>query len=571
MGNDDVVTFAMGPGIYVDDSALPNQLKPALKSFLQANPKFRVWGSLARKTKAGNIAIKFHGKNIVVFVPDTRKIISPSELRDDYAFSSVHHAEMALFCQTLQQKLDACAAEEKAPENLKSFSVTPLAGKIYEVNVYLQKDCLYRVEPIVLEAEKTPSAETEYDKVIKNIHNAVCIPQNPFPWEKMKERAVRVICKERPFALTDKEVGAAAMPCFYELFGPVLKETLEAYAEEPSLNNMKTSFTSAGTECRAVLSYGNVKVEISLLTGAETVTGLDNPKAAQFRQLYRKRNWLESFMEETEGRFPDFDFKYKYMQDSDSVQVSVKGMPVSAAVKTGKAYKRILSAMGKDIKTYEQQKEAARMDAFRGRYGYGDIAVTAFLETVMLNSGSVTENMVIKKLRGMASKAWTNVACKAEYSGKFALVHADVFAGISRKLLKEGTIKARTIKGTYAYFDVLTANDIGKDIIAGKDDIKPGKGKPKTEFQELEAIKKENPEKQSLKAVMARIGYLLEHPAVYCYGKKDVERYLSHIPEQAAEYLKAAYKMENPGIKKKYAKALMEAANAVTKERQTKS
>ena len=538
--------------LLVDVKSLRADLKKVLEHFLVLNHEYNIRGGKARKTNSGNIAVSLYGIDIYYFNPKTLAVQASMDKQQIRNICMDKHQ----FCEALQQKLNSYDAPIK---NLDHFVVKWLSGWEYEVSLVMQKGCLYTKEPIVRAVKPGASTDEEFELVARKLEEMPFCLKSPFPWKKMKERAIGIIRRERPLALTEEEIKRANSPFFLKLFKPEYIKSLEAYAPEPSLKKMEAFTIPSPSGCTVAIGYGDVKAAISLLDGSESALGFSKNHAAVFLNAVKKMKWLDEFMKEAESVFPGKDLSYDI--DMESITASIKDKPVSATAGLGKAYKRVLSSMARELKSYEAKEEKARLKAVRTGYGYGEIAVTAFIETVMANEKYITESMVIKLLRGMSINTWNELTCPVEYEGKFEYVHSDTFSEICHNLIRRKIINTKTLKGTYGHFDILIVTDRCRDIAAGRQDLTPHRGEKKTEFQELEAIKHENPQEQKLQAVMARIDYLLKHPAVYCYGKEDVMNYLSGIPEQVLEYLKTVHKMEGPGIRKKYVKALIQAAD----------
>ena len=192
------------------------------------------------------------------------------------------------------------------------------------------------------------------------------------------------------------------------------------------------------------------------------------------------------------------------------------------------------------------------------------------LKLIIKNEQYITENAVVKNLRGMMQTLQSRID-DVENSGKYGLLTTDEVQKAINILNDEEIIFKKEIKGTYDWFDILKPCDIAKDILSVTYRTKK---KPFSEFSDLDwvnylkKIKESGKEPRLSKAKKEQQLTLLEHKSVIAVYPELVKEFLKTRPKEWQIYIETMYSMA-AGIEKKYWKFLVDMA-VEKKERKKK-
>lgn len=276
---------------------------------------------------------------------------------------------------------------------------------------------------------------------------------------------------------------------------------------------------------------------------------------------------------QTEGLQDDFNMSYALKDEN----IVIRGrhclgkLTIAPGEKiAGTEIKKWLKNSRKEYELEQKKKQEEKEAELRSLRSYGSLVAIDALKLIIKNEQYITENAVVKNLRGMMQTLQSRID-DVENSGKYGLLTTDEVQKAINILNDEEIIFKKEIKGTYDWFDILKPCDIAKDILSVTYRTKK---KPFSEFSDLDwvnylkKIKESGKEPRLSKAKKEQQLTLLEHKSVIAVYPELVKEFLKTRPKEWQIYIETMYSMA-AGIEKKYWKFLVDMA-VEKKERKKK-
>ena len=224
---------------------------------------------------------------------------------------------------------------------------------------------------------------------------------------------------------------------------------------------------------------------------------------------------------------------------------------------TGAEIKKWLKNSRKEYELEQKRKQEEKEAELRSLRSYGSLVAIDALKLIIKNEQYITENAVVKNLRGMMQTLQSRID-DVENSGKYGLLTIDEVQKAINILNDEKIIFKKEIEGTYGWFDILKPCDIAKDILSVTYRTEK---KPFSEFSDLDwvnylkKIKESGKEPRLSKAQKEQQLTLLEHKSVIAVYPELTKEFLKTKPKEWQMYIETMYSMA-AGMKKKYWKFL---------------
>lgn len=224
---------------------------------------------------------------------------------------------------------------------------------------------------------------------------------------------------------------------------------------------------------------------------------------------------------------------------------------------TGTEIKKWLKNSRKEYELEQKKKQEEKEAELRSLRSYGSLVAIDALKLIIKNEQYITENAVVKNLRGMMQTLQSRID-DVENSGKYGLLTIDEVQKAINILNDEEIIFKKEIDGTYGWFDILKPYDIAKDILSV---TYRAEKKPFSEFSDLDwvnylkKIKESGREPRLSKAKKEQQLTLLEHKSVIVVYPELVKEFLKTRPKEWQMYIETMYSMA-AGVEKKYWKFL---------------
>ena len=263
---------------------------------------------------------------------------------------------------------------------------------------------------------------------------------------------------------------------------------------------------------------------------------------------------------QAEGLQDDFNMSYALKDES----IVIRGrrclgkLIIAPGEKTtGTEIKKWLKNSRKEYELEQKRKQEENEAELRSLRSYGSLVAIDALKLIIKNEQYITENAVVKNLRGMMQTLQSRID-DVENSGKYGLLTIDEVQKAINILNDEEIILKKEIDGTYGWFDILKPCDIAKDILSV---TYRAEKKPFSEFSDLDwvnyikKIKESGKEPRLSKAKKEQQLTLLEHKSVIAVYPELVKEFLKTRPKEWQMYIDTMYSMA-AGVEKKYWKFL---------------
>lgn len=196
----------------------------------------------------------------------------------------------------------------------------------------------------------------------------------------------------------------------------------------------------------------------------------------------------------------------------------------------------------------------------RAKVSYGNLLAVSALKLIMKNERYITENAVVKNLRGLSQTLSARVL-DIEESDKFGLLSSEDVEAAVGMLIRDNLVYRKEIKGTYGWFDILKVHDG-----AAKELLQVTYKEEKKKFSEyndldwvnyLEKVKAAGKESRLTNAKKEEQLSLLEHKNVFVLYPELTGWFLKTKPESWKTYIETMYSLA-AGVEKKYWKMVKE-------------
>ena len=265
---------------------------------------------------------------------------------------------------------------------------------------------------------------------------------------------------------------------------------------------------------------------------------------------------------QTEGLQDDFNLSY-VLKDENIVirgrRCLGKFIIAPGEKITGTEIKKWLKNSRKEYELEQKKKQEEKEAELRSLRSYGSLVAIDALKLIIKNEQYITENAVVKSLRGMRQTLQSRID-DVDNSGRYGLLTADEVQKTISILNDEKIIFKKEIEGTYGWFDILKPCDIAKDILSV---TYRAEKKPFSEFSDLdwvsylEKVKSDGRERRLTNEQKQEQMTFFDHKAVAILYPELVKEFLKTKPKEWQMYIETMYSMA-AGVEKKYWKALKE-------------
>ena len=224
---------------------------------------------------------------------------------------------------------------------------------------------------------------------------------------------------------------------------------------------------------------------------------------------------------------------------------------------TGTEIKKWLKNSRKEYELEQKKKQEEKEAELRSLRSYGNLVAIDALRLIAKNEIYITENAVIKNLRGTSQTLKSDIK-DIENSGKYNLLTGDEVGKAVHILDNDGLIYKQEIEGTYGWFYILKLRDKAKDLLSIENKQEK---KPFSEFTDLdwanylEKFHTDGKEPRLTNIQKNDQITFFEHKAVVVLYPELVKEFLKTKPKEWQMYIETMYSMA-AGVEKKYWKFL---------------
>ena len=226
---------------------------------------------------------------------------------------------------------------------------------------------------------------------------------------------------------------------------------------------------------------------------------------------------------------------------------------------TGTEIKKWLKNSRKEYELEQKRKQEEKEAELRNLQSYGSLVAIDVLRLIAKNEKYITENAVVKNLRGMSQTLQSDIE-DIKNSEKYGLLTGEEVKKAIHVLDNDGLIYQQEIEGTYGWFYILKLRDKAKDLLSVE--YKQEK-KPFDEFTDLDWVsyleKFHTDGKEPRLTNIQKNDQItfFEHKSVAILYPELVNEFLKTKPKEWQVYIETMYSMA-AGVEKKYWKALKE-------------
>lgn len=224
---------------------------------------------------------------------------------------------------------------------------------------------------------------------------------------------------------------------------------------------------------------------------------------------------------------------------------------------TGTEIKKWLKNSRKEYELEQKRKQEEKEAELRSLQSYGSLMAIDALRLIAQNERYITENAVVKNLRGMSQTLQSDIK-DIENSGKYGLLTGEEVKKTVHILDNDGLIYQQEIEGTYGWFYILKLRDRAKDLLSVENKQEK---KLFGEFTDLDWVN--YLEKFHVDGKEPRLTNIqkndqitfFEHKAVAILYPELTKEFLKIKPKEWQMYIETMYSMA-AGVEKKYWKFL---------------
>lgn len=224
---------------------------------------------------------------------------------------------------------------------------------------------------------------------------------------------------------------------------------------------------------------------------------------------------------------------------------------------TGTEIKKWLKNSRKEYELEQKRKQEEKEAKLRSLQSYRSLVAIDALRLIAKNEKYITENAVVKNLRGMRQTLQSDIE-DIENSGKYGLLTGEEVKKAVHTLDNDGLIYQQEIEGTYGWFYILKLRDKAKDLLSIENKQKK---KPFGEFTDIDWVN--YLEKFHVDGKESRLTNIQKNDQITFFEHKSVailypeltKEFLKTKPKEWQMYIETMYSMA-AGVEKKYWKAL---------------
>lgn len=256
------------------------------------------------------------------------------------------------------------------------------------------------------------------------------------------------------------------------------------------------------------------------------------------------------------------DFNMSYALEDESIVIRGRrclGKLIIAPGEkiTGAEIKKWLKNSRKEYELEQKRKQEEKEAELRSLRSYGSLVAIDALRLIAKNEKYITENAVVKNLRGMSQTLQSDIE-DIENSGKYGLLTGEEVKKAIHILDNDGLIYQQEIEGTYGWFYILKLRDSAKNLLSVENKQEK---KLFGEFTDLDWVN--YLEKFHVDGKEPRLTNIqkneqitfFEHKSVAILYPELVKEFLKTKPKEWQMYIETMYSMA-AGVEKKYWKFL---------------
>lgn len=226
---------------------------------------------------------------------------------------------------------------------------------------------------------------------------------------------------------------------------------------------------------------------------------------------------------------------------------------------TGTEIKKWLKNSRKEYELEQKRKQEEKEAELRNLQSYGSLVAIDALRLIAKNEKYITENAVVKNLRGMSQTLQSDIE-DIKNSGKYGLLTGEEVKKTIHILDNDGLIYQQEIEGTYGWFYILKLRDKAKDVLSIENKQKKKLFGEFTDLDWVSYLEKFHTDGKEPRLTNIQKNdqiTFFEHKAVAILYPELTKEFLKTKPKEWQMYIETMYVMA-VGVEKKYWKALKE-------------
>ena len=224
---------------------------------------------------------------------------------------------------------------------------------------------------------------------------------------------------------------------------------------------------------------------------------------------------------------------------------------------TGTEIKKWLKNSRKQYELEQKRKQEEKETELRSLQSYGNLVAIDALRLIAKNEKYITENAVIKNMRGMSQTLQSDIE-DIENSGKYGLLTGEEVKKAIHILDNDGLIYQQEIEGTYGWFYILKLRDSAKDLLSVENKQEKKLFGEFTDLGWVNCLEKFHVDGKEPRLTNIQKNEQLtffEHKSVAILYPELVKEFLTTKPKEWQMYIETMYSMA-AGLEKKYWKFL---------------
>ena len=230
---------------------------------------------------------------------------------------------------------------------------------------------------------------------------------------------------------------------------------------------------------------------------------------------------------------------------------------------TGTEIKKWLKNSRKEYELEQKRKQEEKEAELRSLQSYGSLVAIDALRLIAKNEKYITENAVVKNLRGMSQTLQSDIE-DIENSGKYGLLTGEEVKKAIHILDNDGLIYQQEIEGTYGWFYILKLRDSAKDLLSVENKQEKKLFGEFTDLDWVNYLEKFHADGKEPRLTNIQKNdqiTFFEHKAVAILYPELVKEFLKTKPKEWQMYIETMHSMA-AGVEKKYWKFLKNLAVA---------
>lgn len=224
---------------------------------------------------------------------------------------------------------------------------------------------------------------------------------------------------------------------------------------------------------------------------------------------------------------------------------------------TGTEIKKWLKNSRKQYELEQKRKQEEKETELRSLQSYGNLVAIDALRLIAKNEKYITENAVIKNMRGMSQTLQSDIE-DIENSGKYGLLTGEEVKKAIHILDNDGLIYQQEIEGTYGWFYILKLRDSAKDLLSVENKQEKKLFGEFTDLGWVNCLEKFHVDGKEPRLTNIQKNEQItffEHKSVAILYPELVKEFLTTKPKEWQMYIETMYSMA-AGLEKKYWKFL---------------